>query len=137
SGASASVGISDCGVGCPRARSSKVTVMVEATVVVRNPRRLQPAALFVEDVIVGRPRFARLRTRSVSKSSCCGRKLLGPSKTERLHALPVPVATLIRIEVELCIRRPPRGPLPDVTVVVVWDCVRVQLCTTRAQRDRI
>jgi hypothetical protein len=37
----------------PRARSSRVTLIVDATVVVRKFRRLKPKALFAEDIIVG------------------------------------------------------------------------------------
>src|SRR5689334_13474569 len=43
------------GSDSPRVRSSIVTVMVEATVLVRKLRRLQPVVPFVEEVISGAP----------------------------------------------------------------------------------
>src|SRR5260221_9780725 len=66
-GVLASGGTSAAGAVWPRARSSKVTVIVEATVVVRKFRRLQPAALFFENVM-SVPTLARFECIQVSMS---------------------------------------------------------------------
>jgi hypothetical protein len=52
SGAAGSAYVPAAGAVSPRARSSRVTLIVDTAVVVRK-LRLQPKALFAEDVIVG------------------------------------------------------------------------------------
>src|SRR5215475_6936052 len=71
---------SDCGTGCPRARSSRVTVMVEATVLVRKLRRLQPASSCVEDVMSSML-FGCEEIRDLGGPASCG-----PETKERPHA---------------------------------------------------
>ena len=72
------------GAVSPRARSSRVTLIVDTAVVVRKLRRLQPRALFADDVIVG-----ALVLCVSDGSRLCDKRRMSPAlcKKERLQGV--------------------------------------------------